>query len=123
MQNSPITQAPSTLPAPPKLEDANETPADKTLSGAACCLIGTFCGLVASLPSLAGPAAAIAPMALISGGAALFFKAESDKRLAEREVNQQYLDTIHQYLTNQPELSSSKVQTTRQEPPSEPTHV
>lgn len=123
MRNSPITRAPSTLPPPPNLEDAEEVPAGKTLPGPCCCLIGSVCGLAASLPSLLTPLAAIAPMAVIGSTAAVLYKGEFDKRIAEREVNQQYLKTIHQYLKNQPKLSSSRVQTTRQQTTSEPGNV
>ena len=123
MQNFPITRAPSTLPPPPNLEEAKEVPAGKTLPGPFCCLIGSFCGLAASLPSLLTPLAAVAPMAVIGSVATVFYKSEVDKRIAEREVTQQYLKTIHQYLKNQPKLSSSRVQTTRQQTPSEPANV
>ena len=123
MQNSPITRAPSILPPPPNLEEAKEVPAGKTLSGPFCCFVGSICGLAASLPSLLTPIAAVPPMILIGGTAAALYKNEVDKRIAEREVNQQYLKSIHRYLKNQPKLSSSRVQTTRQQTPSEPADV
>ena len=119
MNNSPITRAPTTLPPPPELEYAKEVPADKTISDSICCFVGSFCGLVACSPLLVGPAVALGPMALLSGGAAVLYKREAEKRIAEREVNQQYLEKIHRYLKNQSELSSLRVQTTRQEPPSD----
>ena len=123
MNNSPITREPSTLPPPPELEDAKEVPAGKTISDSTCCFVGSFCGFVACAPLLVSPIVALGPMALFSGGAAVLYKREAEKRIAEREVNQRYLETIHRYLKNQPELSSLRVQTIRQEPPSEPADV
>ena len=123
MNNSPITREPSTLPPPPELEYAKEVPAGKTISDSICCFVGSFCGFVACSPLLASPIVALGPMALLSGGAAVLYKREAEKRIAEREVNQQYLKKIHRYLINQPEFSSLRVQTTHQEPPSEPADV
>ncbi len=105
MHGLPNTTQP--LPAPPNLENALLPKAKKIMPSAGCCFLGMAVGTIIGTPFLLGGltpcnAASLAPPAVCGGVASLVYNLETNRRNAERETVQEYLNTVHRHVTSQP---------------------
>ncbi len=95
------------------------------MTSAGCCFLGMAVGTLVATPFLLGGltatnAAALTPSAVFGGVAGFVYNNETNRRNAEREATQEYLNTVHRYITSQPmptDNSHVPAVTTRQSEP------
>ena len=74
---------------------------------AACCFLGMAVGAIVSTPFLldgltVANFARMVPSVVAFSTAGAAYNVDSNHRAAEREVTQQYLNTLHRHITSQP---------------------